>query len=402
MHSNHHSASALERRGTAAAAKVAEGLLQLLEEYYWGLNPDIAIYNSTLNAWSKAAKSTSDVSSCLVSAQRANKLLHRLLGHDRGESGMFPQPTEYSFLMAINAWANAASAAVSAKKIADGMVAARNAEELLGELQKQPLNVSKATLGCYGAVIRTWASVGEAERAQAVLETMAQVSGRLPLDLIHFNAVLDAWAQQLAASKKSEEILPKLSNIRDLLSKMNRNGGAGSFNVDPDTSSFNHVIRACYAPWSAAKTHGDERARRQALETALEVYAKLREGYDSAHRPDAHTYSHMFKAIACLLPTHDKTDDETRATKYEHCQAILRDCCSDGHLAKSSVWIMRKMFPSEDEFAELLLAQMGSRGDNMTKEKLLGIPEDRLFACLPEEWSQEGRRHKSLNRHRQK
>jgi hypothetical protein len=58
------------------------------------------------------------------------------------------------------------------------------------------------------------------------------------------------------------------------------------------------------------------------------------------------------------------------------------------------------MFPSEDEFAVLILSEMDHHGD-MNKEKLLRIPEDRLFDSLPEEWSRNGRNYKSLNRHRQ-
>jgi len=41
-------------------------------------------------------------------------------------------------------------------------------------------------------------------------------------------------------------------------------------------------------------------------------------------------------------------------------------------------------------------------GSNMMdKERLLSIPEDQLFTHLPEEWSRNGRKFKSLNRHRQ-
>ena len=301
---------------------MAEGLLQLLEEHYWELNPDIALYNSALNAWAKAAKTTPDVPSCLASAQKADRLLNRLL--TRGEPGMFPQPTEYSFLMAINAWANAASAALSAKNVSDGKVAAERAEELLDSLQRQPLTTSKATLACYGAVIRMWGPLGEPKRAQAVLERMVAVSGNLPQDLIHFNTVLDAWAQDLASANDPEKIASRLSSLRDFLHRMNRDGGPGSFNVDPDTSSFNHVIRACYAPWASAKTGGDEGIRQQALEIALDTYSKMREGgYDSPHRPDAHTYTHLFKALACLLPTDEGTDPDARTKRYRHCQAII-------------------------------------------------------------------------------
>ena len=51
----------------------------------------------------------------------------------------------------------------------------------------------------------------------------------------------------------------------------------------------------------------------------------------------------------------------------------------------------------EDEFAELLLSEMGYG----SKEKLLSIPEDSLYQYLPKEWSRRGGKERSLNSHRQ-
>jgi len=392
---------ALERRGTATSAKLAGDLLHLLEEYYFELNPDISLYNSVLNACAKAAKETRDVRSCLASAQKADELICTMLGKAQEESGTFPQPDQYSFLMAINAWANAASAAVSTGKVSDGQFAADHAEELLKRLQKQMLSTNKTTIACYGAVIRTWASLGRAERAQKVLEEMVEISGRLPLDLIHFNAVFDAWAQDLASVKDVDKLIPRLSGIHDLLMKMDSGGGYQSYNVDPDTSSFNHVIRACYAPWASSRAHSDESTQHEALDIAYDAFTKMNQDYNSSHRPDAHTYAHMFKAVACLLPSTTNTAPDTHSEKYGLLKTTLHACCRDGHLTKSSLWILRKMFPVEDEFAELLLTQMEQHHGDISKEKLLSIPEDRLHAFLPDEWSRKGGKNKSLNKHRQ-
>ena len=382
---------ALERRGTAASAKVAGGLLQLLNEYYYfELNPDITIYNCVLNAWAKAAKESCTGRSGLASAQKGDEVLCRLLARDREESSMLPQPNEYSFLMTLNAWANAASTARSAGHLGDGIIAAQHADQLLKKMQKQMLNTTKTTLACYGAVIKTWASLGNSERAHAVLMEMVQISGHLQQDLIHFNTVLDAWARDLESAKDLDTVVPRLSSIHDFL--LNMNTRVGSFNVDPDTSSCNHVIRACYAPWASSKTHGDEIIRRKAFEIAYETFVMMSQDYNSAHRPDAHTYIHIFKAIACLLPTAE-ADNET-------CKAVLQACCRDGHLTKTSIWIIGKMLSSEDELAELILSLMDHPGQ-LNKEKLLNISEDRLFASLPREWSRNGQKLKTLNRQRQ-
>lgn len=392
-----HLAPALERHGTAASAKLAENLLQLLEEFYPFLSPDIAIYNSVLNAFAKAAKEEgSNLRSCFASAQKADELLHKLLGKERVESGLFPQPNEYSSLMVINAWSNAASSAVSSGNFIDGQIAAEHGEKIIKILRTQALRANTTTIACYGAVIRTWASLGQAERAKGLLEEMVGISDRLPLDPIHFNAVFDVCARDLASEKDLSKAISRLSSIRDILINMDSQGGHQSINVDPDASSFNHIIRACYSPWTTSRAQNDESSRQKALEIAYGCYTRMSQDYNSSHRPDAHTYAHMFKAVACLHPSSsiDPHSDKNGI------KTIFHACCRDGHLTKSSLWTLRKIFPCEDEFAVLILSEMDHHGD-MNKETLLRIPEDRLFFSLPEEWSRNGRNYKSLNRHRQ-
>ncbi|KAL7545480.1 hypothetical protein ACHAWF_008831 [Thalassiosira exigua] len=388
--------NALEQRGTAASAAEAEDLLRLLEKYYLELSPDIGIYNSVLNAWSRAAKEASNLQLCLTSAQRAEDLLRRLLGRDQEELGSHPLPNESSFLMSINAWANAASVAASSGKISEGVNAANHVEKLLDELEKLSPKRSKTTLACYGAAIRVWASLSHAEKAQLVLEKMTAVSGGMRLELIPFNAVLDASARELASSTDPDKVLSRLSNIRDLLVRMNSEGGYECFNIDPDTSSFNHAIRACYAPWSSSKSVGNESTRHKALGIAHECYSMMCHDYNSPHRPDSHTYAHMFKAIACLLPSIG-VERDAHSKKYVFLKPMFQACCRDGHLAKSLLWTVRKML-SEDEFLDLLSSQMGHHGET-SKEKLMSIPEDRLLLQLPQDWSRHGRTVQSLNRH---
>lgn len=256
------------------------------------------------------------------------------------------------------------------------------------------LGTDKATIACYGAVIRTWSSIGHAERAQKVLEEMVEISGPTPLDLIHFNAVLDAWVRNLTSVTDLEKLILRLSSIHDLVMKMDSRGGYQSYNVDPDASSFNHVIRACYAPWASSRGHGDESIRFKALDIAYDTFAEMNQDYNSPNRPDAHTYTHMFKAVVCLT-----TSLDTHSEKYGLLKATFHACCRDGYLTKSSLWILRKMFSVEGEFVELILSEMDNHA-NVNKEKLLSIPEDRLHAFLPKEWSRKSGKQKPLNRHR--
>ena len=366
-----------------------------MEEYYSTLNPDIAIYNSVLNAFARAAKEESDSRLSLASAQRADGLLCKLLRQDKAE---IPRPNEYSFLLVINAWSNAASSA-AAISFVDGNNAAQNAEILLKRLQRQTVGINKATIACFGAVIRTWASLGQSERALCLLEAMVAVSDRtLLLDPIHFNAVFDVCARDLASETDPTKVMSKLSRIHKMLIQMDSSGGYHSINVDPDTSSFNQVIRACYSPWTTPRgDQDDESIRQTALDIAHDCYTRMSKDYNSPHRPDAHTYAHMFKAVACLAPSTNIT--ESTSEKYVLCKTIFHACCRDGHLTKSSLWTLRKMLSHGDEFVTLILSEMDNHG-NLNKETLLEMPDDSLFASLPGEWSRNGRKHNALNRHR--
>ena len=71
------------------------------------------------------------------------------------------------------------------------------------------MKTTNVTLACYGAVIRTWASLGQPEKAQLILEEMIGNSERLPLDLIHFNAIFEAWANKFTSHRdlKGDEII---------------------------------------------------------------------------------------------------------------------------------------------------------------------------------------------------
>jgi len=394
---------ALERRSSTASAQLASELLLLLEECYFDLKPGVNIYNSALRVFVQAGKKSSNVHSCLTSAQHADELLCKLLDKDREETGMFPPPDETSFLLVINAWSNAALAAISTSNTSDAQIAGQHADAILKKLQLKQMKSTNVTLACYGAVIRTWASLGRPEKAQLILEEMIANSEHLPLDLIHFNAVFEAWANKFTSHRdlKGDEIVSRLLSIRELLLEMNSKGDHQScYNVDADTSSFNQVIRACYAPWqSTSKVLNDELTRHEALDIVYDCYIAMSQDYNSPHRPDAHTYGHLFKAISCLLPS-TNINPETNAHKYKLCSTILHDCCEEGYLTKSALWTLCNMF-TDDVFAKLLLSELGHRGVNMSKEKFISIPENRLLHFLPKEWSRKGSKYQSLNSHRQ-
>ena len=108
----------MERRDSITCAKLAEELLHLLEEYYFELSPTTAIYNSVLNAWSRAGKSENDAKASVYAASRAFGLLQHMLDEERQlRRNFLPAPNESSFLLVINAFAHAANAAIKAGTI---------------------------------------------------------------------------------------------------------------------------------------------------------------------------------------------------------------------------------------------------------------------------------------------
>lgn len=393
-----HAETAMERRGTITSAQLAEDLLHLLEEYYFELNPTTGIYNSVLNAWSQAGKMGNDAKVSFYAADRASALLDQMLDEERQLCGILPPPNEASFLMVINAMAHAANSALKAGDISDAKTAATNAETLLQKMELQPLETRQIALSCRGSVVRIWASLSGvsgsrnayAARAQTLLMKMAEEAGHLPIDVIYFNVVLDAWARELSRKDMDQnQVMSRLSRPLALLTDLIE----GKYNATPDNSSFNHVIRACYAPWASRQNVGEDVDRRNAWEMAFDIYSRMAERRHGACRPDAHTYTHMFKALACLWP---KSTAESSHEKVALCRDIFQSCCQDGQLTKTSFWVLSTVLESY-EFMDLLSHEL--RDHNVTKQ--LHHNPDHLYAQMPAEWSRNGRSYKSLNRHKQ-
>ena len=395
--SHTHTETAMERRGSITSAKLAEDLLHLLEQYYFELVPPTAIYNSVLNAWTQAGKMGNDAKVSFYAADRASALLDIMLDEERQLSGMLPPPNESSFLMVINAMAHAANSSLKAGNISDAKNAATNAEGLLQKMELQPLETRQIALSCRGSVVRIWSSLsgmsgpggGYAARAQTLLMKMAEEAGHLPIDVIYFNVVLDAWARELSRRKDTDQVMSRLSTPHALLMDLI----GGKYNATPDNSSFNHVIRACYAPWVSRQNVGEDGDRMNAWEVAFGVYSRMAERRHGACRPDAHTYTHMFKAIACLWP---KSTAESSGERVALCRNIFQSCCQDGQLTKTSFWVLSTVLESS-ELMDLLSHEL--RDHNVSKQ--LHHNPDHLYSQMPAEWSRNGRNYKSLNRHKQ-
>lgn len=448
---------------------------------------DAAAYNSVLRAWGPrtAAAVVNDdgdktfgAVDAFEGAVRADAFLRRMversasthddddinlgIGGEDEEERLCPTPNGRSFSIVLNAWKNAASAAVSEGDASNGRRAAERAEEVLDLLltthrlpqgtataRKEQHGHSHATrMVCLGSVVEAWACLSgaegsrgdEAERAQNVLDTTLDMDSRsqseaaAAMDLIPFNAVLDAWVRNIGAGGRGDslsdnDVIDKIARVQDMLHRMDggRDGGGGAsddyepYFVDADASSFNHAIRASYAPWTLGRVRlynnadAERRVRGEALEMALDAYHRLSRGRERSdddgyvnhqhRRPDAHTYAHMFKAIACLLPPEGEADASQKETRVRLCKDIFQSCCQDGQLTRTLLFVLRRVLRNdEDDLREMLqLAPRRREGSgteddgnvNATKLREGDMPQD--LRDLPQEWSQQGRRVRALN-----
>ena len=385
---------ALERHSTVPAAKLSEDLVKLLEDHYPHLAQEISIYNSVLNAWTKAGRESNDAELALYAAKRNRDLLNEMLLKSSEPESVYIQPNESSFLMTINSFANAAS--ITSYPLC--IYAAKQSESLLTKLLSQPVESRQIAISCFGIVARTWANISgspkfksrvrHADQAYAVILKMVEFSNGLHLDSLPFNAVLDAWARELATIQQLQnyhDIIATLSKMYDFLMRMVGDHDK-AFNVTPDRSSFNHMIRACYAPFDSNSDLTESNIRQKALEIALNTYSHMNQ---STHRPDAHTYLHLIKAVNYLLPGNGKSSSD----RFDLFKRVFEDCCEHGHLTKTTFWFAHSVFGKDPEFIDFLSLQTC-----IDKSKLKTMNADNLFPLLPRGYSRFGCRVKSLNK----
>ncbi len=414
------------RCGTPKSAETAEDLLHLMEDCNreiisktepkseaadvqdsLDLVSSIGVYNAVMNAWARVIKSTNDPLTAIQSAQRIEVLLRKMAENDHSASDLTPSPTVTSFSIAIDAWAHAASISASKGNISGGQAAAKKAQALLDEFQHQRFDFCSISVSCFGSAIKAWSCLcgkseeGEyAARAEEVMHQMidAWKSSRgisVSLDIIHINIVFDAWARELTAINPDSSRGSVASVVTNMQHTMRQIRECND--LEPDTSSFNHIIRACYAPWAARRHVGIDDNRSIAMGLAVETYMEMSKDGNTTHRPDAHTYAHIFKAIACLLPS-DSLNADDSAEKLVLCKTIFESCCREGQLTKSAFWVISKLFRNKNEFLEFLLPQLIGYVE-VSKDNLFRLKDDSLYNFLPAEWSRHGRNYKSLNSH---
>lgn len=369
----------------------------MLEESCVHLTPDASIYNLVLKGWMQASKDE-DEQIATYAAKRTQHLLDKMITRAAVADSGYPRPDETSFMMTINSCVNAASRLFSAGDYPHAVHAIKQAESLLEKMTDRPVESREIAISCFGAVARAWADlsgnpkhevqVSLVDRAHGIIEKMTKVSNGMHLELLPFNAVLDAWARELATRPRlqnSEHIIATLSNMHDFFMRMVGEHEM-SFNVTVDRSSFNHMLRACYAPLTSKSKCVSDTVLRQILDLVLDIYSQMNH---STYRPDAHTYLHLLKATNYLLSADGS--DASRRSKLS--RTLFQDCCEHGQLTGTTFWFANTAFSKDPEFIHMLHSLSG-----VDKEQLSNTSADRLYRLMPSEWSRFGHRVKSLNK----
>jgi len=227
-----------------AAERVERWLKRMKTEY--GVNPNVISYSVALDAWARSpiregADRARGILDWLQSSERASlrpnivsytSVLHAYAR--RGQAGKaetllnemirrdeLPEPDTRSYSALLHAF----------QKSRDHD-AALKAEALLGKMHMLYHDGSLSTpptVFCYSSVLASWAKIGHADRAEAILQFMQHQSGVRP-NIVCYNSMLNAWANHVAAN--SAEFDAGLDRMKFWLNDLESNG------LSPDEYTF--------------------------------------------------------------------------------------------------------------------------------------------------------------------
>ena len=319
--------------GTVEAAEQAEALLDSMLGLSGdnGIKPDVAVFNSVINAWATSKDP--------IAGKKAFALLRKM--KDLAAKGYNSYPDIVTYNTLLSAWSHCGdvNAAPQTEKIVNEMQKA--AKE--SELAPQPNTVS------YNTILDAWSKStlpGAALRAQKVLEFMIRTEGdEIEPDVISFTSVLNAWAKSKEPHKgaRTRELLNRLVDLY---------GTTKRPNLRPTQISYNAVLNAC--AFSAIGTSLDE--QREALQIAVSTFSDMRKSRTTA--PDSVSYGNMIKCLSNLMPQGE--------LRTKMALQIFAKCSEEG-LVGTLVWNeVRRAVPSWELEEKLKLR--GSAGSMQLKD----------------------------------
>jgi pentatricopeptide repeat protein len=323
------------QRNTTMAAEAASTLLKRMEDKQ--LQPNEITYTSVMMALCWSGK-----------PQEAHNLLLKLLdrfqqqqamvGESSSASSMLVKPDTIAFSAVMDGWVKNSNnhSPVASQRVLE-LLKLMKLWQAKGHDDMAPNSRTYTSVISALAKSRTWDACLQAQ------SLLLEVPGGATV--IHYNAVLDAFAKSPRADKArlAKALLEEMIDNRS---------------VSPDIISYNSVLSAC------AASFGNVDLKRESLAIATSVFKHICQSEEL--EPSSYTFSVMIKSLRKLVA------DET--TCYGVVGKVFRLCCKRGQL-NAGVWQQLKKSIPRDETA-------------VWKDLMAGyLYRDGLqLADLPEEW----------------
>ena len=365
----------------------AQALLQrMYSEYKQGddmVRPDCQIFTTVMFAWAKSGQSQA--------GERAEQLLAAMrqvgpastnsssLGDNRNGQLVATATAEESEspLLGIEPDTACMNAVLSCYAATKSVAAAKRAENMLWEMT---MTGPPPDYESYLMVTNAWAAVGEAEKAQAVLDQVYQVclqqqqqewvpqnQNRIAPTVDIFTTVIAAWARSSADDKvaRAQAVLDQIqewnAHIRTSRSNSNSNDTDNGSYLRPSIESYNALL-TCIANSKQNHSKSDQTPALQA-DRLLHQIKKGAAGDPNNVRPNRNSYTTVIHAWA-------------KVGRGDKAQAIFREMLVD-HLefgnenAKPDLQAFNVVLssfvkwdtPQTPEMATAFLLQMQRQGD---------------------------------------
>jgi pentatricopeptide repeat protein len=274
---------------------------------------NIFVYNTVLDAWSKAGQ-----------AKEARALFDSMLSASLSNvepSSSIPHPDSYSLSAVLMAY----SMAKQPKELQNFLQSMEDSYENHGQLSLRP------NLNCYNILLRSYASSSSSNPrdAQAILRYMEQLSWssrpELRPDVVSFNHVLNSWARSgdpsaathattLFLEMKAAAAASSASGIgSEPRSHKEPHHDSRTRSVKPDLWSHN-ILFECYALCS--------NVTKEQVSLALSLLSEMEESCDPSLRPDAFSYNTVIRILR-------------NVKQPQNAQDVLRKLCHSYQTAPS-------------------------------------------------------------------
>jgi pentatricopeptide repeat protein len=287
----------------AAAGKPdeAEGLLRrMFSEYLEGddrVRPELQTFTTVIFAWAKSGRPEA--------ADRAEEILTAMR-----EVGPKYKQEQGEYGVPLEADRPCMNAVLSCYAAAKNRAAAERAEEILRDMKENGPGVE---IESYNMVVKAWASVGDAERAEALVDEAYQlyVQGNRHMrpnsDIC--TTVISAWVRSTEGVRveRAQAVMSKMREWNQLSSELNLRLGIASYNA-----LLNVMANSTHRP-----KLGQKLPATQANELLKQMKAASREDASNV-RPNRISYTTVINAWG-------------KNGNVDEAQAVFRDMLSDYH-----------------------------------------------------------------------